>query len=61
MSALNPHGLQVSIKRRLSKEVLWEGDQRKLFRKYAAERSRSIQQIVLNLEAVKQVDIGPGA
>ncbi|GAQ78680.1 hypothetical protein KFL_000170260 [Klebsormidium nitens] len=47
----------VSIKKGVSGQLVWEGDQRKLFRKYASDRSTSVQQIVSRLEQLKQVKL----
>jgi hypothetical protein len=33
---------------------IWSGSQRDLFQKYGAQRSRSIQQITANLQALKK-------
>lgn len=34
-------------------QTIWEGDQRNLFRKYASQRNKSIEEMVKNLNALK--------
>ncbi len=49
-----PVRVQVDAKMGGTKVRVWEGDQRNLFRKYAAQRTKSIKDIKGNLEMLKE-------
>ena len=49
-----PVRVKVEAKMGTSRVKVWEGDQRNLFRKYAAQRKKSIKEIKEGLEMLKE-------